>query len=470
MKHHDTNLFQTQFFFDDTWIEHSIRLQRVWHQAEKRAEPVLRGERPWEGDLIIGYGSVLHYEGRFRMWYKVWPEFSGTSRCVCYAESEDGIHWTRPFLGLHEYEGSKDNNIIIRPEEGYLDCLGVIDDPEDSAWPLKMIYWIGVPGKPEKTGLTALRSEDGIHWEKSPGLVLPGWGDRTNIMPAKDNGKYVIFGRYRPHMQKYACRVVSRTESEDLVHWSEPELVLKPDCEDEAHMQIYSASAFRWESLYMGFIERMHMAPDVLDPELWFSHDGHHWQRSRGRQAFIERSPFPHFDCGWLNLTCNAPIPSGCEMLLHYSGRAHGHHAHRGLARRYGAIGVATLRIDGFCSLQAKEATGWLVTPPMRWPEAELRVNADPRLDITTHYGCADGEVRVEVRYPGGRPVKGLTFDDCVPQTANTFRDGPGDATRRVEWKSGKRIAELAGRNIRLAFRLRDAHLYTFKAAEPEND
>jgi len=461
----EPDLQQSQFFLDDAWIAESIRLQRVWHQAEKRCAPVVWGEKPWEGDLVIGYGSVLFHEGVYKMWYKVWPVLDRASRFICYAESEDGVRWVKPSLGLVEYEGSKDNNIVIMPKEGYLDCLGVIDDPEDGAWPLKMIYWHGVAGVPERTGLVAARSKDGVRWDITPGFVLPNWGDRTNVIPARDQGKYVVFGRYMPHLKHYGCRVVSRTESEDLIHWSEPELILKPDCEDEARFEIYSASAFRWESLYLGFIERMHMAPDVLDPELWFSHDGLAWQRSRSRPAFIERSPFPHFDCGWVNVTCNAPIRSGCELLVYYSGRAHGHNAHRGVARRMGAIGLAALRIDGFCSLQAKEREGWLVTHPMRWPaDSELHVNIDARRDVTTHHGYGHGRIRVEVRTTGGRPVKGFSYEDCEAVGGNTFNNESGDATCPVRWRKGRRMAELAGRNVRLAFRMHDAHLYAFKA------
>ena len=32
---------------------------------------------------------------------------------VCYAESKDGINWVKPHLGIVEYKGTKDNNIIM---------------------------------------------------------------------------------------------------------------------------------------------------------------------------------------------------------------------------------------------------------------------------------------------------------------------------------------------------------------------
>jgi len=460
-----TDLNQPQFFLDDTWIADSIRLQRVWHRAQKRSEPVLRGTEPWEGDLVVGYGSVLFHEGKFKMWYMVWPRLEATCRCVAYAQSDDGINWHKPSLGVVALDGDTNNNIVLKPDVGYVDCVGVIDDPDDAEWPLKMLYWHGIFREPDQTGICAARSKDGIHWDMQPGLVLPRhWGDRTTFMPHRDNGKFVVFGRHRPLKNYYDCRVVSRTESEDLVHWSEPELILKPDLSDDAALEIYSASGFRWKSLYLGCIERMHMVPDVLDSEIWFSHDGRQWQRSQYRPAFIERSPEPAFDSGWVSTTCNAPIPSGEELLIHFSGRTHGHAAHRGVALRIGAIGLATLRLDGFCSLQATEREGWLVTEPMRWCESELRLNADPRRDIRTHPKRTTGEVLVEVRTDEGTPIEGFTFDDCIPLRDNTACAKSADATSPVMWRNEKRMADLAGHTVRLAFRLRDAHLYTFRA------
>jgi hypothetical protein len=253
-----------------------------------------------------------------------------------------------------------------------------------------------------------------------------------------------------------------------LVHWSEPELVGLPDLDDNPYLQFYSATAFRYESLYLGFIERMHSVPDVLDPEIWFSHDSRCWQRSRPRDAFILRGPENSWDCGWITATSNAPIAHRGELLIHYSGRAHGHTYPP--SRRMGAIGLAGLRIDGFCSLQAMEKEGWLVTPPMQWPKAELLVNLDPRRDDRSHPHFKGGELTVEVRTPQGKPVKGFGFEDCLPMHHNTFQSGNGLAADAIRWKGDRKMAGLGGREIRLVFRLRDAHLYSFRAGREGSD
>jgi hypothetical protein len=162
----------------------------------------------------------------------------------------------------------------------------------------------------------------------------------------------------------------------------------------------------------------------------------------------------------WISMPSSGPIRGNGEMLFHYAGRACSHTHHN--SYRVAAVGLASLRVDGFCSLRAVDREGWLVTPPVRWVKGELCLNLDPRRDITTHPHYGGGELRVEVRDAKGAPLKGFTFDDCAALTRNTVR--LTDSMDQVAWNSGKRMASLAGRQVRLAFRLRDAHLYSFRA------
>ena len=53
------------------------------------------------------------------------------SESTCYAVSNDGIHWTRPNLGLFEYEGSKDNNIVLGDMPPYSHNFCPMIDPRD---------------------------------------------------------------------------------------------------------------------------------------------------------------------------------------------------------------------------------------------------------------------------------------------------------------------------------------------------
>ena len=454
----DRDLSEAQLFVDDTWVEDSLGVNRVFHSPKKYPWPVLQAEAKWEHYCPATYGTVLRWRDRFRMWYMTW---SRSSTCkVCYAESEDGVFWEKPSVGLFEFDGSTDNNIVhLAPDGGGVDCIGVIDDPEDEEWPLKSIMWRGSKGN---SGLVAFRSHDGIRWHETPGMVLPGWGDRTNIMPAKDRGHYVIYGRVPGALnRRYGFRTVWRTCSADLVNWDDPELVMKPDHEDPPRLQIYSMNAFRYESLYVGFIERMHMTPDVVDLELTYSFDGTEWHRTRPRPSFIPWGAKGAWDDTWIASPTNGIIRNKGRLWCYYSGRTGAHGVSE--PHNQGGIGLATLREDGFVSMQAVEAPGWIETPTLRWPGGDLLLNMDARPDITSHPGRCTGELQVEVRDFRGNPIEGYTHEDCVPLKANT----EGANSQRpvpVQWGEGDTMVGLRKRKVKLVFRMRDCHLYSFRA------
>ena len=235
----EPDLRNSQLFLDDSLLDDSIRVQRIWHQPEKYPQPVMRGEFPWEGDCPCLYGTVLRVDGLFRMWY-VGTRNSSKPR-VCYAESHDGLTWEKPQLGICEYDGNKKNNIVIQPEypNGFLDDCSMIYEPDDE-WPYKLLYWDSMDASPLNWGIFATRSKDGIHFE-SIGKVLPKWGDRFIAATEKVDGKYRIYGRGTfetgldefgnwkegiRHVTEYALdpfprkRPVVYTESEDLHNWT----------------------------------------------------------------------------------------------------------------------------------------------------------------------------------------------------------------------------------------------------------
>lgn len=456
-----TDLTKAQLFLDDTWIEETSFVSRQWHQPKKFPDPVLKPEHPWERWCPVMYGTVLHWRGKFRMWYNCWTR--DPKPRVCYAESADGVAWEKPVLGVCEFDGSSKNNIALEgtTPERFIDDISIVDDPDDAEWPLKALFWEGTRHdvKQPDWGIWAARSKDGVHWDRSLGLVLAHWGDRFNAASVRLNGKYVVLGRApgsRPH-----GRQAWRTESADLIHWSEPKRALARDLEDPVNMEYYSATAFPYESLTLGTIERMYMSPDRLDTELvWSYDDGCTWQRARTRPAFLAPSPHRAWDDTWVNLPTNGPIQHRGRLWFYYSGRSGAHGVPYPF--NHGGIGLALLRVDGFASIHAAERQGWLVTRPMSWADADLFVNVDPRRDLSSHPGFCSGEVRVEVRAEANHALPGFAWDDCEPLRHNTASEP--DSSARVVWRENKSLREMAGRRVRLAFRLRDAHLYSFRA------
>ena len=88
-----------QLFVDDRLIATMSNLTRELGQVTKanKGTPLLVADKPWEKVSLLRFGSVLLDGDRFRMWYGMNDHFLG------YAESDDGLSWTKPSLGVHEF-------------------------------------------------------------------------------------------------------------------------------------------------------------------------------------------------------------------------------------------------------------------------------------------------------------------------------------------------------------------------------
>ena len=139
-----------------------------WHPARKHPEPVLRGDRPWDGTGAFVYGSVLRRGDRLGLWYQARAAVGGANtHAVAYAESGDGLRWEKPDLGVVPFEGSAANNLtdavlhfpsVGREGSGYW-AVG-------HAAAGASAYGVD-PGYPAR-GVYRLRSEDGARWRRDP--------------------------------------------------------------------------------------------------------------------------------------------------------------------------------------------------------------------------------------------------------------------------------------------------------------
>lgn len=94
-----------QLFLDDFLIESMTRVKRAVQPAQKYSDnPVLWPNELWEPPMATVYGSVIRENGRFKMWYSSGPG-------VGYAESDDGIAWTKARLDLVSIDG-RDSNLL----------------------------------------------------------------------------------------------------------------------------------------------------------------------------------------------------------------------------------------------------------------------------------------------------------------------------------------------------------------------
>ena len=159
--------------FVDDYLIGELRGARLQMGRPVPGEVSLRYDRPWEGP-ISGYPTVLRDGDVYRLYYRGMPEAMGDAHgsYACYAESRDGVHFTRPELGLYPGPGGEPNNLIL-PYDAleahnfapFLDTRPGVPDEER----LKAVGGVRVRKLREDYGyggLYGLVSADGIHWRR----------------------------------------------------------------------------------------------------------------------------------------------------------------------------------------------------------------------------------------------------------------------------------------------------------------
>lgn len=422
---------ERQLFVDDVVIDSMQGLRRSFHAVAKcAANPLMVPERPWETQAgCILPMTVLRDpgSGNLRLWYGAWGKQVNKPIYMCVADSKDGLRWERPNLGLFEFNGSKDNNIL---REGRM--FRVLFDPrdEDPAKRFKAII--------RDAGFLAGYSADGLRW-KTTVPVLQKAFDASSVHWDQVGEKWIAsckIWRDEKRMRGYA-------ESRDFVQWTDIAFMLAADAKDKPTDQLYSMHIARCESVYVGLLKVFDTAADRCDIQVAFSRNARHWQRP-------ERTPFlPNgqtkgdWDYGNLD-PAGDPILVGDELWFFYSGRSTLHYE----SPNDGALGLAKLRRDGFASIGGPGQTGTLTTKPLVLKGHSLYVNA----------GTRDGALSVEIL-----PVDGQALGDfasfgeknCPPLSADAVR-------QEVRWNGQASLKPFNDKPVRLRFHVANARLYSF--------
>ncbi|MFH1744143.1 MAG: hypothetical protein ABIH23_34505, partial [bacterium] len=421
---------EKQLFVDDTLIESAIGLTRTLHPVKKHpANPLVVADKPWEGLSVLLYGAVICDPDmkKFRMWYLAWGKHVDQPSYICYAESEHGLHWTKPNLGLHEFKGSKDNNIII---PNVTSNTTIIYDPHDPdpEGRYKAVIRAG--------GTHGYLSPDGIHW-KDCGVIIDQCYDSTTVHWDPVDHKWIASVK----IFRDGKRARGYAESTNFFNWTDTYFMATVDEQDADDDQIYAMIIFRYESVYLGLLRMYHVNSDIVDIQLASSRNARHWDRLI-RTPFIPTSPEKGiWDYGNNSPGTDPPIRIGDELWFYYSGRST---THDEIPNKC-AIGLGTLRLDGFVSMDAGDDGGTLVTKPLQLKGGTLCLNAD----------ASDGEILVEIIDELGGIIEPYSLENCVAVTADGIRIPVG-------WNGGENLTGLDGGIIRLRFRLNNADLYAF--------
>lgn len=491
-----------QVFIDGRFLEDARGVELRLHPPRKTGELTIRPEHPWERGGIGPYSSVLKEGSTFHMWYHAvdslnWHTAEGRGS-VCYARSADGVRWEKPELGLAEYEGSKDNNIVLGHGAGGVQVgqdggMAFLDPTAPSEQRFRMVKRIREVGE----GVHVFSSPDGIHWALTHRDVLVARPeprghhlDTQNVIFWDERiRKYVAYGRRNLRRDGSQGRAIFRGEAARLDGFAPAQdlpVVLGPDGSDllegsTAVVDYYSSAAFRYpwadDAYYLfpatyyhytgALPEFQHGVPTNAGPihtQFAASRDGITWHRF-GRAPFVGLGMRGEFDWASCRVVQGVvPDAAGREMYLYYWGsdRLHGWDrddrnkgilTEAGLAARrdVAAISRLAIRRDGFVSVRAAYTGGELTTPPLLFRGSKLLLNVDT---------SATGRVRVGILDREGRPLDGRGVDDCDRiHTAN-------ETDRLVTWKGSSDVSRFAGTPIRLRLVLRDCDLYAFQFRE----
>lgn len=490
-----------ELFVDAALIDSLTGGARQQLQHPQPREVVLHFDEPWEG-TGCGYVSVFLDGDTYRMYYKgfaikVEPgkivSESHDHRYTCLAESKDGVHWTKPNLGLHMAKGSTANNIVLTTGEiGALNVdaahPAIFRDENPAATPDAL--YKGAFRSDGEHGLVLMKSADGVRWTpliEHPVITAGAFDSQNLVFWDAPRGEYRAYWRTFPRGSSQkgdwhpeGPRSISTATSTDLVHWSEPEPLVYPNDPREIELYTNTVTPYaRAPHIFLGFpahyLERswgdsMRALPDrehrelrsgaqmrygtaISNTLLMASRDGVTFER--WPEAFLRPGPertgtwnYGHQYVAWqLVETPSTLAPDAPNELSFYAIENYWTgHAGGSSLRRY------TLRLDGFVSLNAPLSGGECVTKPVVFSGEELRLN------FATSVA---GDIRVELQDSNGNALPGFALEDCEP----IF----GDAIDRpVTWTGNGRLSEIAGQPIKVRFVLRDADLYAYRFAATE--
>ncbi len=469
-----------ELFVDDYLVDSLSGAASIQLHRPVRREIVFRADAPWEGNGS-SYQSVFRDGDRLRLYYRGGHHTASAAyardprswETLCLAESEDGLHWTRPDLQLVEFQGSKRNNLLLDAamvqEFGGSPAHTAVFKDANPACPEAERYKMVMFGTKPR-GLYLLVSPDGIHFVPQTGkpFMTTGAFDSQNLAFWDS-----VRGEYRLYHRGFnqGVRDILTCAAPDFASFPEPHWVSYPDSPTMALYTNQLQPYYRAPHIFVGFPmrynERGWSGPmldlpgleerlargkhhprygmTVTDAVFMSTRDGstfHRWAEAFIRPGPRQRESWVYGDnyiCWGMFETPSATEDAPAELsLLAVEGYWEGEDT---AFRRY------TLRIDGFASLRAPYAGGEMVTKPLTFAGGSLSVNAE-----TSGFGS----FQVEIQDVDGKPLPGFSLADCEPIFCDSL-----DYT--VRWQTGGDLRSLAGQPVRLRFVLKDADIYSFQ-------
>lgn len=450
-----------ELFVDQYLIEKLNNITQELHTPRNEGT-VLKFDNPWEGNFS-GYSTIIKDGTQYKLYYRGIREAGkdgNSNEVTCYAESSDGINWTKPHLGIYTIDGSTNNNVVLANAAPATHNFSPFLDKNPNA---KATERFKAFGGVDKTGLFAFVSADGIHWKKAQDSAVYKTGvfDSQNVaFWSESEQQYVCYFRTWSDggfTQYKGFRSVSRTTSKDFIHWTAPVKMTFGNTPLDHLYTNQTSPYFRAPQIYLAIGARFMPKRQVLTDEqakalnvnpayfkdcsdaiFMTTRGGSVYDRTFmqsfirpeiGLENWVSRSNYPV-----LNVVQTSPTELSVYVNESYAQPT----AH---IKRY------ALRLDGFASLQAGFKGGDAITKPFLFKGKQLEIN---------YSTSAAGYVRIEILDAKGKPVPGYTFNDSQEIIGN-------EISRIVSWNGNSDVSSLQGKPVRLKIYLKDADLYSLK-------
>lgn len=460
---------QRELFTDDQILESLTNLEL------RLATPVsggvaLKFDKPWEGRFST-YVSIVNDGTRYRMYYRglMGNDNKGDQQVTCYAESVDGIHWSKPDLRLFKVNGTWDNNVVLMDNSlKTTHNFSVMYDSRTGVSPEERFKAVGGEStKNPSSGLFRYVSPDGLHWKRyskdTTALFNAKELDSQNVLTwVPSENMYAIYlrgwtgGKPGQRYPPGGIRSIARSTSKDFVNWSEPEWMTFGDAPIEHLYTNTTHPYFRAPQIMLSMPFRFSPKLKVLtddqltengtDPTQWQGVADGVFMTSRGgteyNRKFLESFVRPGGEQkNWAarsNIPSMGVIPTGKNEMSFFVTRA------------YGTNDIylerMKLRTDGFASLHAGYSEGNAITKPMILSGKKFNLN---------YSTSSIGYIKVILLNERGKELPGFGTEDAIQIVGDNI-DG------EVKWKSGKTLKDLGNTKVRIKFMARDADIYSF--------
>ena len=514
---------QFPFLLGEDFVEKHNIAWRVEIAREDASNPILEPKYPWESSCVFGHGTVLldPIDGIWKAWYIALPEpqpfvAPGAGRRLCYAESADGLNWTRPELDISPYPGYPKTNILISIESGgpcqHASVIIHPDAPEDQRYEMFMMRLPGwecpydiVEGFPVPEGHSSHRgagftvgmfryvSSDGKRWRPWEQIHIEtadsGWVSQV------PDGSYVMYhkigipalpGGMVPYdVAAGVCRIMVRRTSKDGGEWSLPEIVLSPDWQDSQDTQFMELTRLPEKGGYVGLVSVYHVLNQTVDLQFAGSRDGKTWWRP-DRRACLPLRPLGDIGGGQV-WPMHPLVEHDGRIYVYYSGSEGAH------ADYMSTEPVENMKAAGFKNwphFHEPLTLGNDVYSPLRgihwnysslcrasWEKGRLwaavtasggnlpgdlltrEVEAQDKEIVINLVTIKDGSLEAEL-LADGKVLPGFARGDCLPLSGNLHMAS-------LKWKGGIRCP--AGR-VQIRFFLRRVCFYGFELRNVVSD